>query len=43
MIEQNITQLTAALKEPPNVIIVSETDYWQSCSRLPWTLWFREM
>jgi hypothetical protein len=42
LIEQNITQLTAVLKDPPTCIIVSETDYLQSCAQLPWTLWFRE-
>jgi hypothetical protein len=41
-IEQNISRLTAVLKEPPEVIIVSAHDYHQHCAQRPWTLWFAE-
>jgi hypothetical protein len=41
-IEQSISRLNATLKEPPEVIIVSDHDYRETCGTLPWTLWFRE-
>jgi hypothetical protein len=41
-IEQNISRLTAVLKDPPEVIIVPEDEYHARCAQLPWTLWFRE-
>jgi TraM recognition site of TraD and TraG len=41
-IEQNITRLTAVLKDPPEVIIVSAHDYHETCAEMPWTLWFAE-
>ena len=41
-IEQDITRLTAVLKDPPEVIIVSSRDYHDHCASRPWTLWFAE-
>ena len=41
-IELNISKLTDALKNPPEVIIVSAHDYQEHCVQRPWTLWFAE-
>jgi hypothetical protein len=42
IIQRDLQRLKATMKEPPQVIAVTEADYHLRCADLPWSNWFAE-